>query len=84
MINNSRFNKSIALFVYIFLNSKAFKIPPLFLMTEEELKELWNPVIKVRMPEKGYYWNNKHGKMIAIAKMAVAFVTGKTMDDVIK
>ena len=36
------------------------------------------------MPEEGYYWNNKHGKMIAIAKMAVAFVTGKTMDDVIK
>ena len=36
------------------------------------------------MPEKGYYWKNKHGKMIAIAKMAVAFVTGKTMDDGIK
>ena len=35
---NSRFNKSIALFVYIFLNFKAFKIPPLFLITEEELK----------------------------------------------
>lgn len=33
------------------------------------------------MPEKGYYWNNKHGKMIAIAKMAVAFVTEKTVDD---
>jgi general stress protein 26 len=60
------------------------------------IKELWNPIIKVWMsegdddpnlsiikviPEEGYYWNNKHGKMIAIAKMAVAFVTGKTMDD---
>jgi hypothetical protein len=37
-------------------------------------------VIKV-VPEDGYYWNNKHGKVIAIAKMTAAFVTGKTMDD---
>ena len=37
-------------------------------------------VIKV-VPEDGYYWNNKNGKMVAIAKMATAFVTGKTMDD---
>lgn len=60
------------------------------------IKELWNPIIKVWMtggeddpnlsiikivPEDGYYWNNKHGKMVAVAKMTVAFVTGKTMDD---
>jgi hypothetical protein len=37
-------------------------------------------IIKV-VPEDGYYWNNKNGKMVAIAKMTVAFVTGKTMDD---
>jgi general stress protein 26 len=37
-------------------------------------------VIKV-IPEDGYYWNNKNGKMVAIAKMAAAYVTGKTMDD---
>jgi general stress protein 26 len=62
----------------------------------KKIKQLWNPVIKVWMtggeddpnlsiikvvPEDGYYWNNKHGKMVAIAKMTVAFVTGKTMDD---
>ncbi|MNL05987.1 hypothetical protein D3C87_1266060 [compost metagenome] len=37
-------------------------------------------VIKV-VPEDGYYWNNKNGSMVAIAKMAAAYVTGKTMDD---
>ena len=62
----------------------------------KRIKELWNPIIKVWMtggeddpnlsiikvvPEDGYYWNNKNGKMVAIAKMTVAFVTGKTMDD---
>ena len=62
----------------------------------ETIKELWNPIVKVWMPEgeddpnlsvikvvpeDGYYWNNKNGKMVAIAKMATAFVTGKTMDD---
>lgn len=59
-------------------------------------KELWNPIIKVWMPEgvddpnlsiikvvpeDGYYWNNKHGKMVAIVKMTAALLTGKTMDD---
>lgn len=62
----------------------------------KRIKELWNPIIKIWMaggdddpnlsiikvvPEDGYYWNNKNGKMVAIAKMTVAFVTGKTMDD---
>ncbi|MFB9080832.1 pyridoxamine 5'-phosphate oxidase family protein [Flavobacterium procerum] len=60
------------------------------------IEKLWNPVVKIWMPggiddpnlsvikvipEDGYYWNNKNGKMVAIAKMAAAFVTGHTMDD---
>jgi general stress protein 26 len=60
------------------------------------IKELFTPIVKVWMPEgeddpnlsvikvvpnEGYYWNNKNGKVVAATKMAVAFVTGKTMDD---
>jgi len=63
---------------------------------QDIIKELYDPIIKVWMPggeddpnlsiikvipEDGYYWNNKNGKMVAIAKMAAALVTGKTMDD---
>jgi general stress protein 26 len=62
----------------------------------EIIKELFTPIVKVWMPEgeddpnlsvikvtpdEGYYWNNKHGKVVAVAKMTIAFVTGKTMDD---
>jgi len=60
------------------------------------IKELFTPIVKVWMPEgeedpnlsiikvvpeEGYYWNNKHNKVVAIAKMTAAFITGKTMDD---
>lgn len=60
------------------------------------IKELFTPIVKVWMPEgeddpnlsvikvvpnEGYYWNNKHNKVVAVAKMTAAFVTGKTMDD---
>ncbi|WP_343618006.1 pyridoxamine 5'-phosphate oxidase family protein [Flavobacterium sp.] len=60
------------------------------------IEKLYDPIVKVWMPggiddpnlsvikvipEDGYYWNNKHGKMVAIAKMTAAFVTGHTMDD---
>ncbi|MWB93919.1 general stress protein [Flavobacterium sp. GA093] len=66
------------------------------LFDRHTIKELWNPIIKVWMPEgeedpnlsvikvipeDGYYWNNKHGKMVAIAKMTIALVSGQTMDD---
>ena len=37
-------------------------------------------VIQV-VPDDGYYWNNKNGKMVAFAKMAASLITGKTMDD---
>ncbi|MDQ6469699.1 pyridoxamine 5'-phosphate oxidase family protein [Flavobacterium sp. LHD-80] len=62
----------------------------------EIIEELYDPIVKVWMPggiddpnlsvikvvpEDGYYWNNKNGKLVAIAKMTAALVTGKTMDD---
>lgn len=62
----------------------------------ELIKELFTPIVKVWMPEgeddpnlsvikvvpeEGYYWNNKHNSVVAIAKMTTAFITGKTMDD---
>ncbi len=37
-------------------------------------------LIKVT-PEDGYYWDTKNNKVVALAKIAVAAVTGKTMDD---
>ena len=66
------------------------------LYDREIIKELFTPIVKVWMPEgeddpnlsvikvvpdEGYYWNNKNGRVAAIAKMTVAFITGKTMDD---
>jgi len=60
------------------------------------IKELWEPivktwftegeddpritVIKVR-PTDGYYWDTKHGMVIAGAKMLVGAAIGKTLDD---
>ena len=63
---------------------------------KDMIEKLWNPIVKIWMqggvddpnlsviqviPEDGYYWNNKNGKMVAIAKMAASLITGKTMDD---
>ncbi len=59
-------------------------------------KELWNPFASAwvpdgvenpdlrlfkMIPEHGYYWDTKNGKALAIAKIALALVTGKTGDD---
>lgn len=59
-------------------------------------KELWNSFAKIWFqggvddpnltlvkftPEEGFYWDTKHGKMVAMAKMAASLITGKTMDD---
>ena len=35
-------------------------------------------------PQAGYYWDNKHGNMVAGAKMLVGLVFGKTLDDSIE
>lgn len=66
------------------------------LYDREIIKELFTPIVKVWMPEgeddpnlsvikvvpnEGYYWNNKNGKVVALAKMTLAFITGKTMVD---
>lgn len=63
------------------------------------IKELWEPIIKTWFTggvddpritvikvetESGYYWDNKHGDAIALIKMAVGAVMGKTMDDSIE
>lgn len=61
-----------------------------------KIKELWNPFIKVWFqegpddpdltlievkPEACNYWDTKHNKMVAWAKMAASMIIGKTMDD---
>lgn len=63
------------------------------------IKELWNFMLRtwftegeddpritaIRfVPERGYYWTNKHGGAIAGAKMAVGAAIGKTLDDSIE
>ena len=37
-------------------------------------------LIKVT-PEDAHYWDTKHGKVVSMIKIAVAAVTGKSMDD---
>ena len=63
---------------------------------KQKIKELWAPIAKIWFTDgvddpdisvikvtydDGYYWDNKHGRMVALAKMAAAFVSGTTMDD---
>lgn len=63
------------------------------------IKELWNPILKtwftegeddprisvIRFtPRSGYYWDNKHGGLVAGAKIAVGALVGKTLDDSIE
>lgn len=64
-----------------------------------KIKELWEPVIKTWFtggvddpritvikvtPTDGYYWDTKHGNMIAGIKMLVGAALGKTLDDSIE
>ncbi|WP_296947632.1 pyridoxamine 5'-phosphate oxidase family protein [uncultured Massilia sp.] len=63
------------------------------------IKALWNPLLKtwftegeddpritvIRFaPQAGYYWDNKHGSVVAGAKVAVGALIGKTLDDSIE
>jgi general stress protein 26 len=63
------------------------------------IRELWEPILKtwftegvedprisvIRfIPERGHYWDTKHGRAVALAKMIVGAVTGKTLDDSIR
>lgn len=64
-----------------------------------KIKELWEPVLKTWftegendpritlikvVPEDGYYWDTKHGMMVAGIKMLIGAVIGKTLDDSIQ
>lgn len=63
------------------------------------IQELWKPVLKTWFtqgvedpritiiqvrPQQGYYWDTKHNRAIALAKMVVGAVSGKTLDDSIE
>jgi general stress protein 26 len=65
----------------------------------EKIKELWKPVMKtwftegkddprisvIRViPSEGYYWDTKHGNVIAGIKMLIGAALGKTLDDSIE
>ena len=64
-----------------------------------KIKELWEPILKTWFtagiddpritvievrPRDGYNWDTKHNRVIALAKMAVSAVVGKTLDDSIE
>lgn len=64
-----------------------------------KIKELWNPFLKVWftegendprisllkiVPSFGYYWDNKHGNLVAGVKMMIGTAIGKTLDDSIE
>lgn len=66
---------------------------------KNKIKELWNPIIKtwftegiddpritvIRFsPSAGYYWDTKHGQIVAFAKQIVGALTGQTLDDSIE
>ncbi|MET0635642.1 MAG: pyridoxamine 5'-phosphate oxidase family protein [Chitinophagaceae bacterium] len=66
---------------------------------KEMIKELWEPILKtwftdgiddpritvIRVtPDDGYYWDNKHGQLIAFAKQMAGAIMGKTTDDSIE
>ncbi|HEY0252187.1 MAG TPA: pyridoxamine 5'-phosphate oxidase family protein [Kofleriaceae bacterium] len=65
----------------------------------QKIDELWSPLYKtwftegkddaritvIRVdPGEGYYWDTKHNRMIAFAKMVAGAVVGKTLDDSIE
>ena len=64
-----------------------------------KIKEFWEPILKtwftggeddprIRVtkivPEKGYYWDTKHGGFVAFAQQMIGAALGKTMDDSIE
>lgn len=66
---------------------------------KEKIKELWEPMVKnwftegiddpritvIKIePETGYYWDTKHGIIVAFAKQIAGALTGKTLDDSIE
>ena len=66
---------------------------------QEKIKALWSPFLKVWFtegehdprialmkitPEDGYYWDNKHGNVVAGVKMLIGAAIGQTLDDSIE
>ena len=64
-----------------------------------KIKELWQPIAKVWFskgvddpnisvikvsPNRGHYWDTKHGKMVSFIKMLAGMVMGKKMDDAVE
>ena len=64
-----------------------------------KIKELWEPILKTWFtdgvddsritvikitPEEGYYWDTKHGNLVAFAKQLTGAALGKTLDDSIE
>lgn len=64
-----------------------------------KIKALWKPVLKTWFtegendpritvikvkPDEGYYWDTKHGIMIAMVKRLAGAIVGKTLDDSIE
>ena len=62
----------------------------------KRIDELWNPIMKTWFtegkddpritlikvtPVSGYYWDNKHGDLVAAAKMVIGASIGVTLDD---
>lgn len=61
-----------------------------------KIEELWEPVLKTWftegkddpritvikvVPTDGYYWDTKHGNVVAGVKMMIGAIVGKTLDD---
>ncbi|PZR30075.1 MAG: general stress protein [Citrobacter freundii] len=66
---------------------------------QEKIDELWEPILKTWftegkddpritviefVPRDGYYWDTKHGQLVAFAKQLAGAMTGKTLDDSIE
>lgn len=64
-----------------------------------KIKELWEPIIRTWFtegvddpritvikvsPSEGYYWDTKHGNIVAGMKMLIGAAIGKTLDDSIE
>jgi general stress protein 26 len=79
---------------FLYLTAKAE-----ILYDKAKIEELWNPILKTWFtegvddprisllkiePTEGYYWDNKHGNMIAGIKMLIGASIGTTLDDSIE
>lgn len=66
---------------------------------KEKIKELWEPILKTWFTEgvddprisvikvepwEGYYWDTKHGMVVAGLKKVAGAIVGKTLDDSIE